>query len=154
MRYEKLLVEIDAEEIEIFENNYIGRMKGLYVDGTITLNSNIETDSEKACILAEEIGHYHTTTGNILDQSRIENVKQEKRARNWAYEKLIKTEDFMSAYKYGCTNQYEIAEYLNVTEEFLIQTINRYKEKYGLYYKTDNYIIYFEPLGILEFYNK
>lgn len=85
MRYEKLLVEIDAEEIEIFENNYIGRMKGLYVDGTITLNSNIETDSEKACILAEEIGHYHTTTGNILDQSRIENVKQEKRARNWAY---------------------------------------------------------------------
>ncbi|WP_281811475.1 hypothetical protein [Vallitalea longa] len=60
----------------------------------------------------------------------------------------------MSAYKYGCSNQYEIAEYFNVTEEFLIKAVNRYKEKYGLYYKTDNYIIYFEPLGILEFYNK
>lgn len=53
------------------------RIKGLYIDGTITLNENLSTTSEKACILAEELGHYYTASGNILDQQ--ENRKQELR---------------------------------------------------------------------------
>lgn len=44
-----------------------------------------------------------------------------------------------------------MAEYLNVTEDFLAETLHCYKAKYGVCAKIDNYIIYFEPsLGVFE----
>lgn len=150
MTYEDLLLEVEKEGIEYFENNYIGKMKGLYIDNTITLNSNIDTEAEKKCILAEELGHHFTSYGNIIDQSKIENKKQERRARAWAYDKLIGITGLINAYKYGCRNKYEIAEYLNVSEQFLEDAIKYYHEKYGLFCKIDNYIVYFEPLSVLE----
>lgn len=150
MTYEDLLKEVDKENIEFFENNYIGRMKGLYVDNTITLNTNLETEKEKKCVLAEELGHHHTSYGDIVDQSKIENRKQERRARAWAYDKLIGVIGIVNSYKHGCRNKYEMAEYLNVSEKFLEDALKYYKEKYGLYYEIDNYIVYFEPLGVLE----
>lgn len=152
MTYEDLLLEVEKEGIEYFENNYIGKMKGLYIDNTITLNSNIDTEAEKKCILAEELGHHFASYGNIIDQSKIENKKQERRARAWAYDKLIGITCLINAYKYGCRNKYEIAEYLNVSEQFLEDAIKYYHEKYGLYYEVDNYIVYFNPLGIVEKY--
>ncbi|MCR2045526.1 ImmA/IrrE family metallo-endopeptidase [Anaerosalibacter massiliensis] len=150
MTYEKLLGEIEKEGIEFFENNHILGMKGLYVDNTITLNTNIDTDIERKCVLAEELGHHYTSYGNIVDQSKVENRKQERRARAWAYDKLIGIIGIINSYKYGCRNKYEMAEYLNVTEEFIDDALKYYKEKYGLLYEVDNYIVYFEPLGVLE----
>ena len=150
MTYEDLLIEVEKEGIEYFENNYIGKMKGLYVDNIITLNSNIDTEAEKKCILAEELGHHFTSCGNIIDQSKLENKKQEKRARAWAYDKLVGVIGLINAYKDGCRNRYEIAEYLNVSEQFLEDAVTYYREKYGLYYEIDNYIVYFNPLGVIE----
>jgi Zn-dependent peptidase ImmA (M78 family) len=150
MTYEDLLIKIEKEGIEYFENNYIGKMKGLYIDNTITLNSNIDTEAEKKCILAEELGHHFTSYGNILDQSKVENKKQERRARAWAYDRLIGINGLINAYKYGCKSKYEIAEYLNVSEQFLEEATTYYNEKYGLYYEIDNYIVYFNPLGVIE----
>lgn len=150
MTYEDLLIKIEKEGIEYFENNYIGKMKGLYVDNTITLNSNIDTEAEKKCILAEELGHHFTSCGNIMDQSKIENRKQERIARAWAYDRLIGINGLINAYKYGCKSKYEIAEYLNVSEQFLEEATTYYNEKYGLYYEIDNYIVYFNPLGVIE----
>jgi len=150
MTYEDLLIKIEKEGIEYFENNYIGKMKGLYVDNIITLNSNIDTEAEKKCILAEELGHHFTSCGNIIDQSKLENKKQEKRARAWAYDKLVGVIGLINAYKDGCRNRYEIAEYLNVSEQFLEDAVTYYREKYGLYYEIDNYIVYFNPLGVIE----
>lgn len=150
MTYEDLLIKIEKEGIEYFENNYIGKMKGLYIDNTITLNSNIDTEAEKKCILAEELGHHFTSCGNIMDQSKIENRKQERIARAWAYDRLIGINGLINAYKYGCKSKYEIAEYLNVSEQFLEEATTYYNEKYGLYYEIDNYIVYFNPLGVIE----
>jgi hypothetical protein len=65
------------------------KLKGLYADDIIFLSENIETEVEKKCILAEEIGHYETSHGHILSNSTNSN-KQEKKARTWAYHELIK----------------------------------------------------------------
>lgn len=46
------------------------------------------TETEKKCIMAEELGHYYTGVGNILDQSSISNKKQEIHGRIHAYNKL------------------------------------------------------------------
>ena len=39
--------------------------------------------------MAEELGHYYTGVGDILDQSSVSNRKQELCGRVYAYNKLI-----------------------------------------------------------------
>jgi hypothetical protein len=150
LSYEKLLREADNEGIEIYENNYIGKLKGLYVDNTITINTNVTSSVEKKCILIEELGHHHTSCGDIIDQSKLENRKQERRARAWGYEKLVGITKLIDAFKYGVKNRYELSKYLDVTEEYIEEVLNHYKQKYGLFYQIDNYVVYFEPLAVME----
>lgn len=151
--YEELLTDADKENIIVTDQFDLSdtRLKGLYCDGTIALNRDMYIESEKTCVLAEELGHHYTTVGNIMDQTDTANRKQERRARIWAYHKLLSLNDLIDSYKCGCRNQFEIAEHLNVTEEFLVDCLEYYKEKYGLYVRKDNYLIYFEPLGIMDF---
>ena len=58
----------------------------------------------------------------------------------------------LDAFKAHCQNRYEIAEYLDVTEEFLEEALQYYRSKYGISTTIDNYMIYFEPLGVIELY--
>lgn len=150
--YDDLIKKSEEEGIEVIEMKFKGKLKGLYSSNVIALNSNIETATEKNCILAEELGHHYTSIGNILDNKNVENAKQEKRARNWAYENLISLNDLIKAYKAGAKNRNEISDFLNVTEDFFENAIKHYKEKYGIFYRIDNYFIYFEPLGIMEMF--
>ncbi|WP_088227818.1 ImmA/IrrE family metallo-endopeptidase [Desulfosporosinus sp. FKB] len=150
-----LLIEVEKRGISIEEHCFkTKKLKGLYVDNVIILNpANIKNSAERRCVLCEELGHYETTDGNILDLSDIRNRKQEKRARNWAYEKLIPLQSIVEASKEGVCNRYELAEFLDVTEDFLDEAIKHYREKYGLYSEWESFIIYFDPLGVLETYN-
>lgn len=154
--YEKLLDEANTGNVNIIENYDFSntRLKGLYCDQNIALSSDLCTVSERCCTLAEEIGHHYTTVGNILNPNNVENRKQEQQARTWAYNKLIGLMGIVDSYKAGCHNAHEMAEYLNVTEEFLIEALERYRSKYGTYTTIDNYVIFFEPsLGVLEIQN-
>jgi len=148
-QYEKLLQNANDKGAEVidyaFENDTI---KGLYCDNTIAINKNIKTTAEKGCILAEELGHYYTSTGNILDQNLVENRKQEQRARLWAYRKMVTLEKIMSACEAGCRNRYELAEHLDVTEEFLQEALDKYHSIYGVAVQVGDYLMMFEPLNI------
>lgn len=150
MNYEVLLSESDSIGLTVKEkplkyNN--GRIKGK----RIAIRRDLSTSAEKSCVLAEELGHYYTSTGDILDQSSITNRKQERRARIWAYNKMIGLNGIVSAHNAGCRNSYEVAEYLEVTEEFLLEAIQCYRNKYGSFTRLDNYVIFFEPsIGVFE----
>ena len=144
--YELLTDRACKDGIDIVNRNFnSNRIKGLYCNGTVALNSNIETSKERACILAEELGHHHTSVGVIVDLSDVQNRKQERQARLWAYNNQIGLYGLIRAYEQGCTNRYEIAEFLDVTEEFLEEAIQCYREKYGVYTTVDNYAVYFIP---------
>ncbi len=151
--YEKLLDDADKQHVIVTEKFDLSdtRLKGLYCDAFIAIDKNL-TEADKACVLAEELGHHATTYGNIIDQSSVMNRKQERRARVWAYYLMLQFEDIIRAYEHGCQSRYDIAEYLNISEEFLQDAINYYKDKYGAYVAYDNYFIYFEPLGVLKIY--
>lgn len=144
--------EAHNDNIEIINYPFASdKIKGLYCDGTVALSKKIDTNSEKRCILAEELGHYHTTYGNIISQSSVSDRKQELHARAWAYDKMIGIIGIIEAYKHGCHSIYDTAEYLDVTEEFLSEALQYYKRKYGIHTKIDNYVIYFEPsLGVFK----
>lgn len=102
-------------------------------------------------MLAEELGHYHTTIGDIINQSSDANRKQELRARLWSYNKLIGLHGIISCYKAGCQTAYDMSEHLGVTEDFLQEALHCYRSKYGIYTRFDNYVIFFEPtLSVLE----
>lgn len=151
-KYEQLLEKARRENLTVFEKYDLSetRLKGLYYDGAAALSKELRTNAEKNCILSEELGHHLTSTGNILDLGDKQNLKQELKARVWAYDQTIGLSRIAAALQYGCANLYEIAEYLNVTEEFFAEALNYYQSKYGLCAREDNYIIYFEPLGILK----
>lgn len=147
--YEQLLSS-SGENIIVVEKNFKSQAKGLCKGNKIGISKAISTSTEKACILAEELGHHYTTVGNILDQSSVSNRKQELRARMWAYNKLIGLIGIIKSYEHGCQSYHEMAEYLDVTEEFLRDALKRYHQKYGVCTTVDNYIIYFEPLGVVK----
>lgn len=144
MTYEELQIEYDSLNIKEMDLSEINGLKGLYVDGNIAIQKGM-TSAESGCTLAEEIGHHETSVGNILDLSDIRNRKQELRARLWAYDRLIGLIGIVDCFKAGCQTISEMVDYLNVTEEFLKEALERYRQKYGEYVTIDNYIIYFEP---------
>ena len=128
--YERLEHKACRDGIDVieytFENSTI---KGLYCDGTAAIRKDLETTAEKACVLAEELGHHYASVGNILDQSDPDNRKQERKARLWGYDRLIGLSGIIRAFEYGCRNCYEMADYLGVTEAYLRECIGCYRNK-------------------------
>ena len=150
MGYDELVAELlEREKVEVVESNRIKPLKGLCIDNVLTLNPNIETMAEKKCVLAEEVGHYHLTGGNILNQKDIKNRRQERRAREWAYERLVPPCALLYAHMEGIVSGYDIAEFLDITEEFLYSALKYYDNKYGKY-RLGNYLINFWPLFIIN----
>lgn len=146
MDYTDLLIEADAcslitKEKPLRAND--ARIKG----NRIAIRSDISF-IQKKCVLAEELGHYYTSSGNIIDQSDTTNRKQEYRARYWAYNRLVNLHDIISAYNAGCRTFYEMSDYLDVTEEFFCEAMESYRAKYGICKTVGKYMICFEPLGI------
>ncbi len=147
------MTELEELEQEAQDNNvkiydyYLGEenLKGFYIDNNIAINTSVDSPAEKKCVLAEELGHHYTSVGNILDMTSAVNRKQERQARLHGYNRLIGLTGIINAFNAGCQNKYEIAEYLDITDEYLGECISCYRDKYGVYTTIDNYIIYFIP---------
>lgn len=153
MEYNDLLEIATKNDIKVYEDYPFksSRIKGLYCDDTIALSKSLHTSAEKACVLAEELGHYHTSSGDIISQTSVINRKQERQARLWAYHKQIGLVGLIEAYKRGCHSRHEAAEFLGVTEEFFQNALNCYREKYGCCVEVDHYVVFFEPtLTVME----
>lgn len=142
--YEALLEEACNEGLTVKEkplkyNN--GRIKGK----RIAIRQDIETTTEKACVLAEELGHHYTTVDNIVELDTPYKCKQERQARLNGYNKMIGLIGLIKAYEYGCQSRHETAEFLGVTEEYLQEAVDCYRDKYGIGTMVDDYYIMFIP---------
>lgn len=152
MTYEQLirLCPIPLNDLADLPNG----INGMYIETTsndiILLDRSINNSVEKTCILSEEIGHYYTAVGDFTDQTKLENRKKERLGRVWGYELLISLDRIIDAGQAGIEGCFAIAEYLEVTEEFLRATIEHYQRKYGIHTLHDGYLIYFEPLSITK----
>ena len=152
MNYDELLQEADDMGLIVKEKSLQlndGRIKG----NRVAIRRDMPT-VKKACTLAEEMGHSCTTYGDILEQNSVMDIRQEQRARLWAYNKLIGLQGIIKAHLHRCTSLYDMADYLNVTEEFLMDALKCYRSKYGCYTVVDNYIICFEStVAVIEMYS-
>lgn len=132
--------------LTIIEKNFKSSAKGFCKGNKIGIRKDM-SEKEKVCILAEELGHYHTSVGNILDTNNANNQKQEKIARKWAVNELVSVRDLIEAVKSGCEYISDVADYLGITDEFLLEAIETFKAKYGLTYNYESYIIHFNDVG-------
>lgn len=151
--YDALIAEAAKHGIRVVEMRIESGAKGLIKGNKIGISSAIGTLTEKTCVLAEEIGHYHLTVGDILDQSVISNRKQERRARSWGYARLITLSDLIRANLAGIRNRYELAEFLGVTEPYLEAALTRMQERFGIAVYHNDFLITFDPLNVLEPYS-
>ena len=153
MNYEELLDTADQLDLAVKEQPLTVH-DGLIRGRRIAIRKSIETQAEKSCVLAEELGHYFTSFGNILNMDEIQNRKQELRARLSGYDMQIGLIGIVECYKHHCRSIYEMAEYLQVTEEYLTDALECYSRKYGENLVTiDNYAIRFVPsLQVIEFW--
>ena len=149
MTYEELLCQTEGTGLKIREHDLQsgdGRISG----NRIAIREGL-SDIEKSCVLAEELGHYYTTTGNILDKSNVDNQKQEYRARLYGYNLMIGLMGIVRAYNAGCRTLHDTAALLDVTEEYLKEALDAYRRKYGCGVEFDNYVIMFEPyLAVIQ----
>lgn len=149
--YENLISLAHSKGINVIESDLgVDKPFGKCIGNLIIINNRVN-ECEKLCVLYEELGHFNLTVGDITDQSDLNNRKQESIARRWSYEKLISPEDIINAIISGIDNIYDLAEILNVTEDFLIQSIEHYKKKYGIYYVGKTHLLTFEPLNIINY---
>lgn len=157
-KLEEIENEASNQNIEIKRTSLPLKISAIYYDNGISkpliaLNNLLRTTSEQCCVIAEELGHYHTSYGNLLTDPEVDNTiirQQETRAKRWAVKKLVTIKNIIKAYEAGAANFYEMAEYLDVTEEFLRNAFKAYNQMYGKYKKRGNYIIYFDPPGVLK----
>ncbi len=162
-KLELLQEEALQNDIKVTYASLPKRIKGLYCEDydmppVIALNKHYIADSkEETCIVAEELGHYYTSYGDLLDEATDKTVvrKQEEKARRWAAKRILSLNDIIKAYEYGASTRLEFAEYLETTEDFLCWAIEYYRKKYGIIKVIDSkYVIYFEPFGIMRMLEK
>lgn len=150
MNYEELLNKAESDGLIVKEKPISGSDGRMY-GNRVAIRYDIPTTKEKSCVLAEEIGHYKTTYGDITRTDSITDMKQEYRARLYGYNIKIGLIGIIKCYEYGCRTLHEMAEFLDVTEEYLNEAISTYRKKYGTCVAVDNYAIYFEPaLGVMK----
>ncbi len=130
-----------------FDSN---RIHGLCCDHTIALNRSLPNSTAKACVLEEEIAHYELTVGDIIFESIPVNRKQEHRARMLAYYRRCNPNMIADALRAGHRSLTDIAEHIEVTEEFLVDAIEGYRQKYGLAVQVGEDLLMLEPVALLR----
>ena len=147
--YEKLLERAASDGLHVVEDFHMeSKSDGMIYGNSIALSSTIESQTKKRCVLAEEIEHFRLNTGDIIDMTSADNRKQELKARKAAVFSLINVNDLLNALKESA-NEYEVAECLDVTLEFLQEAVTVFRSRYGPWLEIDGCIISFDPLRLI-----
>lgn len=123
-------------------------LSGLYYDKNIKLNATNDYYTNVS-VLAEEIGHYYTSVGDITNYENVDNMRQELRARREAIKLILPLESIIGCYESGHWGDiYAMCLHLEIDRSYFTEAIEDYKKKFGSYVEYDGYLIEFEPLEI------
>jgi len=80
---------------------------------------NIESSADELVTVAHEVGHIETGATHTVSSPYDLIEKHEYKANKYAVQRVIPREDFLAALSSGYTEIWSLAEYFNVTEEFM-----------------------------------
>lgn len=93
----------------------------------IALNTHFDTSSDERVHLGHELGHCETGSFYTEGENKFNRIKSEATATRWAVKNLIQKEKLIALLKKDYQN-WELAEYFNVTEDFIKTSIYLYFE--------------------------
>lgn len=117
------VISIDTRKIESLS------MMDEFGDCGIGINPFfLQSDADEKIKLAHELGH--CMTGSFYNRySKLDiRAKHERRADKWAIKKLVPKNELRKAVNSGRGSRYELAEYFNVTEDFMQKALDYYQE--------------------------
>lgn len=95
--------------------------------GRVALDTDhIESTAEAKVCLAHEMGHIETNSFYNVHSPLDVRQKHENRANKWAIKQLITEEELDEAVANGHTEIWDLADYFDVTEEFMRKAVCLY----------------------------
>ena len=94
----------------------------------IALDSNIKTNAEERVCLAHELGHCETLGFYNMYAPVDVRSKHENKADRWAIKRLVPEEKYRRALRNGYTDINSLAEFFDVTDEFMEKAVQYYSK--------------------------
>lgn len=124
------LAKDEHVKIDFFPMNQV---KACSIPYSIAINPNaISNNRELKDCLAHELGHQVTGSFYKLNSKFETRSRMEERATRWAVQTLISAEDLKRAFKKGYTEAWQLADFFDVTEDFIKDTVRIHKLKGNL----------------------
>lgn len=124
------LLEIASDENIKIDMFPMKTVKVVSIPTAIALNPNkIETNRELKVILAHELGHHKRNAFYNISSTLETRERQEERATRWAVDTLLPAAEIKKAFKKGYTEAWQLAEYFDVTEDFVKDAVRVHKLK-------------------------
>lgn len=118
--------EKEGIEVDYYPMNEVTAVS--FPNGWIALNSNkIKTSIEEKACLAHELGHCMTGCFYNINTNYNIRTRCECRANRWAIKKLVPKKELKEVIKSGIKDIWELADYFDVSESFIIKAIEYYK---------------------------
>ena len=138
MELEDLEDMIYKENINLIDS-YLEDTAGAYVhyddiDIIMYDPSKIHSSNKRKEIFSEELGHYFCDATYKFNSDPAFINKQEYRAKKWSFLKLIPYNNLKSAISNGINTLYSLADYFDVTYEYMHNAVIFYTENYGTIY--------------------
>ena len=125
--------EAKQENIKVLEHK-IGDRKSIIAHTpnwtAIALNKRlIESEAEEKTVLFHEMGHHYTKAYYNFESKFELKCRKEYRAHRWAVMNYLPLDELLNAVNKGYTEPYQLAEYFDVTEEFIHTAYEIYKRQ-------------------------
>ena len=128
----ELYDKIEKENIILMETDTInGKAVTIKDENTkdygIFYENNFSDTNEEFCVLAHEYGHCESGTTHKLDSEFQLIGQHENRANRAAVYEFLPVEKIKDAFKHKYFDYWEIADYLDLPEPFIIMAIEIYR---------------------------
>ena len=134
----KLEKQAEFYGIPIVDFEFPSAIRGAYHNGVIGINKEIGDNAERRCIIACEMGrHLLRKNKSIFLNEEQENIL----AMHWAVSVLLPLSAFVECYELGECSVEALADYLNITPQFVRSGIEVYKTVLGNRILFENAII-------------
>jgi len=118
-------------ELSFTFTNRMPLFQGAYIfNNEVYINSNRDY-RQNLQDLAEEIGHWKTTSGDIRKESTLYDQKQEHEARQFGYMMIVSLDGLIDCFKKGIATPWDIADYFECDIDYIWNALDTYKIKYG-----------------------
>ncbi len=111
-------------------NDSVGAMSVCDEDGDCIIaidSKKLKSEADHIVKMAHELGH--CKTGSFYNEKSPLDIrsKHEYRADKWAVQKLMPSDELLQALQNGCVEVWELAEYFDVTEDFVRRACEIYR---------------------------